>query len=111
VIKLILKNSLILLVVLLAGCSLFGINQWSAYKVIIDVQDQTGHAVENAVLESNDVKTQTTDESGQTQLRFKVAGLHVVTITAENKITKQIKIGLPQDDNKIIQVILKDKIQ
>jgi len=92
-----------------SGCSLLGVNQWSAYKVTVDVHNQSGVAVENTKLVSNNVESKTTNKEGRADLKFPVAGLHVVTITAEGKVTKQIKISLPQDDNKIIHVILKDK--
>jgi len=91
----------------MSGCSLLGENQWSAYKVIVDVQNETGQAIQNASLESSDIKSQSTDENGRSELQFRSAGLHVVTIMAKNKETKQIKIGLPQDDNKIIKVTLR----
>lgn len=86
-----------------------GENQWTAYKVIVDVQDETGQAIQNASLESNATKSETTDENGRTELKFRSAGLHVVTIVAENKVMKQVKIALPQDDNKIINVVLSPK--
>jgi len=103
------KLSSILLFILFSGCSLMGENQWSAYKVIVDVQNESGQALSNASLESSDIKSQTTNKNGRSELQFRSAGLHVVTIVAENKITKQIKIALPQDDNKIINVTLSAK--
>ena len=100
------KLSVILLSILISGCSLPGINQWTAYKVILDVRNETGQVIESVKLESSDIKTQITNEKGRSELKFSSAGLHVVTIMAENKVTKQIKISLPQDDNKIINVTL-----
>ena len=107
--KKVFKLSSIFLLILISGCSLMGENQWSAYKVIVDVQNESGQAIANASLESSDIKSQTTNESGRAELQFRSAGLHVVTIVAENKTTKQIKIALPQDDNKIINVTLSTK--
>jgi len=106
-----LKLSAIFLFILMSGCSLLGENQWSAYKVIVNVQNETGQAIQNASLESSDIKTQNTNENGRSELQFRSAGLHVVTIMAENKETKQIKVALPQDDNKIINVTLSVKTQ
>lgn len=99
----------ILLFLLISSCSLLGVNQWSAYKVTVDVRNETGVVVANVMLKSNGVKTQITDIYGRADLKFSVAGLHVVTITSDNKITKQIKISLPQDDNIIVYVVLNEK--
>ena len=103
------KLSLILLLLLTSGCSLLGENQWSAYKVTLDVKNEMGVSISNVKLESSDIKTQMTNTDGRSVLKFKSAGLHVVTIVANNKITKQIKVALPQDDNKIINVTLSEK--
>ena len=101
-----LKFSVIFILFLISGCSLLGENQWSAYKVTLDVRNETGQVIESVKLESSDIKTQITNKNGRSELKFRSAGLHVVTIMAENKVTKQIKISLPQDDNKIINVTL-----
>ena len=93
----------------MSGCSLLGENQWSAYKVILDVRNETGQPISDVKLESSDIKAQITNIDGRSELNFRSAGLHVVTIIAKNKATKQIKISLPQDDNKIINVVLTTK--
>ena len=86
-----------------------GTNQWSAYRVTIHIENEIGNPIIKAKLESNDVKSQFTNSEGRGEIKFRVAGLHVVTITAKDKVTKQIKVHLPQDDNRIITVALDSK--
>jgi len=99
----------VLVFTMLAGCSLLGTNQWAAYKITVDVQNEVGQAISQVKLESNEVKPQITDENGRAVIQFRSAGLHVVTISADEKMTKQIKVSLPQDENKIFNVILFDR--
>lgn len=103
------KQIAILLLVLMSGCSLLGEHQWSAYKVTVDVKNETGQVLEGVKLESNNVKEKITDNMGRVELKFRNAGLHVVTLMATDKVTKQIKIFLPQDDGKIVNVVLSAK--
>lgn len=108
-IKNLLKLGFYCLLVTLCSCSLLGGKQWSAYSVIIEVQNDASEGVANAVLEANDMKTKITGEEGRAKLKFRTAGIHVVTISADHKATKQVKIQLPQDDNKIINIVLNTK--
>lgn len=93
----------------LSGCSLLGERQWAAYKVIVQVESSTGDFLSEVKLESNEVKTQLTNQVGQATLQFRAPGLHVVTITAKDYETKQIKVHLPQDDSKIFNAFLTAK--
>jgi len=110
-VRVILKMKICLLFVFLglSGCSLLGTSQWTAYRVTVNVVDELGVAVEFAKLESNGVQTKETNELGRVVIQFRAAGLHVVTLTAENKATKQIKVSLPKDDGKVLNATLVDK--
>ena len=97
------------LVSLLASCSLIGVSKWTAYKIVVEVHDQAGSPAVNVNVASSENQQNMTNEKGQTELFYTQIGLHVITLSAENKQTKQIKISLPQDNNKVITVVLKDK--
>lgn len=85
-----------------------GTNKWTASAVTIEVRDQNGEAIENAQVTTSELKEETNDE-GHVELYFPVTGLHVVTISAENKATKQIKVSIPQDQGHIVNVVLESK--
>ena len=103
------KSLCVFILIFLSGCSLLGERQWAAYQITVSVTDPAGFPISNARLESNEVKSQMTDSAGNANLQFRASGLHVVTITHNQYVTKQIKVLIPRDDAKIFSASLQLK--
>jgi len=94
----------------LSSCSLLGMDSWGAFKITVEVIDKSGVGVPQAMVKtSNDLQKQT-NENGQVELTYVSSGLHVVTVSADDKETKQFKITLPRDDQKQVSIVLNDKV-
>ena len=100
----------IVLVILFTStaCSIIGVNKWNAYQIIIEVKDSSNQILMDAVVTSDADKIVRSEISGTYSLLYSSTGLHVVTISAPNKMTKQIKLNMPLDNEKIMTIILKD---
>ena len=90
------------------SCSLIGVKEWNAYKVTIEVRDSYSHLIPDASVTSMADKTEKAKAPGTYNLLFTATGIHVVTISAPKKQTKQIRFVLPRDNEKIMTVILAD---
>ncbi len=92
---------------LLDACSLIGVTEITAYKVTVEAKDQRGQIVPDAHVTSRADKTRKV-KPGIYELLYARTGLYVVTISAPDKLTKQIKVSVPADKDKIFTVILDD---
>lgn len=100
---------LFMIVTLLSACSVMGVSEWNAYQVFVEAKDTSGQLIEEARVTSAADKTEKTKTPGVFSLLYLKTGIHVVTISAPDKQTKQIKLTLPADHEKIMSVILIDK--
>jgi len=101
--------SVILLITSLNACSFLGISKWTAYKVTLTVNDMRGDHISEAIVESSSNKEKTNND-GMVKLYYEKTGLHVITVNKKGKVTKQIKVNFPLDNNKKITIVLDDKI-
>lgn len=92
------------------ACSLIGVNNWGMFKISVEVIDKSGAGIPKALIKTTDNQEEYTDQHGQAQLRYVSSGLHVVTVFAQGKETKQFKVSLPRDDQKQISIVLNDKV-
>ena len=100
--------SILLISVFTASCSLIGVEEWNAYKVTIEVKDSFSHLISDASVTSTADKTEKAKAPGTYKLLYAKTGIHVITISAPHKQTKQIKLVMPADNEKIMTVILAD---
>ena len=99
---------LILLLLLVSGCGLWGASKWSPYMVKVHVSDQAGLSLEQAVVSSTDNQVVKTKTNGSADLFYKTRGLHVITVSLTGKETVQTKVTMPLDSEKQISIILGD---
>ncbi len=93
---------------IISACSIIGVNEITGYKLTVEVRDMNGQLIEDASV------TSTADHSkkikpGTYTLLYGSTGLYVVTITAPAMRTKQIKVSIPVDQDKMFSVVLIDK--
>ena len=93
------------------SCGIKGIKEWASNKMVIEVQNSSGKAMFHALVETNENQQVHTDKEGKAILYYQKTGLKVITISAEKFETKQIKVNMPKDNNKVVNVILLDKNQ
>jgi len=106
--SLLLSLLLVFGLLLSTACTLVGVKEWNAYQVTIEVKNTSSQLIENASVTSAADKTKKMKTPGTYSLLYAKTGIHVVTISAPNKQTKQIKLTMPADREKIMTVILKD---
>lgn len=97
-----------LVLILLSACSIVGVTEITGYKVIVEVKDTNGDIVQNALVTSN-ADGVDKEKPGVYSLLYGKTGLYVVTIAAPDKQTKQIKVSVPADKDKVFSVVLNDK--
>jgi len=97
------------LFIFIQGCSIIGDKNWSAYKVILEVQDEIGNTVSGANVISSSNAKQVTDVLGRSTLYYTQRGLHIITVNTQNMFTKQVKVKIPEDNNKIVTLSLRAK--
>lgn len=106
--KQILSFLLICGIAVLSACSLIGVTEVTGYKMTVEVRDTNNVIVEAASVTSTADSTKKT-KPGIYTLLYGKTGLYVVTISAPDKQTKQIKVNVPADQDKVFTVILNDK--
>ncbi len=106
------KNAILKVVIILAlitvccSCGIKSVKEWAANKLVVEVQDSMGKAIFHALVETSENQQIETDEDGKAMLYYQKSGLKVITIGAEKFETKQIKVNMPKDNNKVVNVIL-----
>jgi len=93
----------------LASCSLLKANDWNAFSVILEVSDASGAKIEGAKVQSSEKNEEYTDTLGRVVLFYTQTGFHIVTIQYEGMLTKQVKLKLPDDADKIVLISLQSK--
>ncbi|MDH3325123.1 MAG: hypothetical protein OEM38_00230 [Gammaproteobacteria bacterium] len=96
-------------VIFLSSCSLWKANDWNAYKVTLEVQDESGQAVPDVNIQTAGMHEKKTNNQGRATLFYTQAGFHIATLHEVGMLTKQIKIDIPRDANKIVTLSLKSK--
>ena len=89
----------------LVSCASMGAGKWSAYSMVVEINDEKGMPLADAQVSSidNDAKT---NASGRATLYYRTKGLYVITIQAPSMETTQIKVTIPSDIDKIVSVQL-----
>ena len=94
----------------LGACGFKSVKQWASNKVTVEVFDSFASPIIDASVETSENQQQVpTDQSGKAIIYYQKTGLKVITISAENYETKQIKVTMPNDNNKIVNVTLSKK--
>ena len=96
--------------VLASSCGIKGIKEWASNKLIVEVHDTFSSPISNASVETSENQQKLTNQEGRVILHYQKTGLKVITISAENYETRQIKVTMPNDNNKIVNVALSKKI-
>ncbi len=109
--KNIIKKISIVLVICstIISCSLWKANEWNSSKVIIEVYNNKGEPLVKSGITTTANQKSLTDSEGRAVLFYQKSGLHIVTVESMGKMTKQIKIRIPTDVNKVVNVVLIDK--
>lgn len=100
---------LVLVATFATACSLVGVSEWNANKVTVEVRDTSNELIDEAVVTSTADEINKSKTPGTYSLLYAKTGLQVVTVSAPHKQTKQIKVSVPADNNKIFTVILNDQ--
>jgi len=88
----------------LVSCVLLGIDK--TYALSVKIIDEENLLVAGAIVKSTNQQSEISDESGLVHLRYRHKGLHVVTVIAKGKNTKQIKVQIPIDKQEFITIQL-----
>ena len=95
---------------LVSACGIKSVKQWASNKVIVEVYDSFATPLPDVSVETSENQQYVlTDQSGRAVIYYQKTGLKVITISAENYETKQIKVIMPNDNNKIVNVTLSKK--
>lgn len=95
---------------LVSACAIKSVKQWASNKVTVEVHDSFASPIPDASVETSENQQQAlTDQSGRAIIYYQKTGLKVITISAESYETKQIKVIMPNDNNKIVNVTLPKK--
>ncbi|MDH5217333.1 MAG: hypothetical protein OEX19_06545, partial [Gammaproteobacteria bacterium] len=72
----------------LVSCASMGAGKWSAYSMVVEINDEKGMPLADAQVSSidNDAKT---NASGRATLYYRTKGLYVITIQAPSMETTQ----------------------
>jgi len=105
----ILKVTIIFVIMLCASCAIKGVKEWASNKLEVEVQDSSGKSIFHALVETSENQQIDTNKEGRAMLYYQKSGLKVITISAAKYETKQIKVNMPKDNNKVVNVILSDK--
>ncbi len=114
--KIIIKNKSLLIFLLVTfiavfseSCTLWRANDWNAYRVALEVLDEYGQPVSAAKILTSARQDKQADQKGRVTLYFSQTGLHIITVQASGMYTRQVKIKIPDDVNRIIVVALRSK--
>ena len=99
----------VFIAVLSESCTLWKANDWNAYRVVIQVLDEYGQPVSPVNILTSARHDKKVDRKGRVTLYFSQTGLHIITVQATGMYTRQIKIKMAEDVNKIIVVALRSK--
>lgn len=106
----IIKNILTVITLLaVSSCSLLKPNDWNSYKVTLEVRDVQGDTISGAGIRSSARVSHKTDEQGRVSLYYIQRGLHIVTVQSAEMKTKQVKIRVPDDANRIVSLYMQPK--
>lgn len=92
--------------VVLNGCGLFAYERLAAYDLTVQVRDSSGAPVSGATIKSTDNQKVKTSRKGEARLVYTTGGLHVITVSARNSSTQQIKVTVPMVEQNRITVYL-----
>ena len=94
--------------VILSGC-FSSAGKWSAYSMSIQINAADGSPLQNATVRSIGGQEQLTNEDGMATLYFRTKGLYVITISAADTETTQIKVNVPADTENVVVVQMPSK--
>lgn len=105
------KNILFVILILFttSSCSLLKHNDWNSYKVTLEIRDVQGEIISGADIRSSARHVPTTDEEGRVSLYYMKRGLHIITVQSAQMKTKQVKIRVPDDANKIVSLYMQPR--
>ncbi|MDH5232380.1 MAG: hypothetical protein OEZ58_20205 [Gammaproteobacteria bacterium] len=100
---------ILLFVMAISACTFIDSRHWAPYSVNIKVLDQENHIIVHATVKTTRGQTVLTNDKGVAQLFYTNTGLHVVTISAPARATQQLKVSIPEDNEKQFPVIMENQ--
>jgi len=97
---------LLIIVFATSACAGLGAGKWSAYSMSVQINSSDGQALAGAKVSSIDNNDVITGSDGLATLYFRTKGLYVITVFADGMETTQIKVTIPTDVDKVVQVFL-----
>jgi len=109
--KRIVRILVVIVILVTTSCAVKGVREWASSKIIVELQNQVGESVTNALIESSEDQQIKSDKDGRATLYYQRSGLKVITISAGKYVTKQIKVNIPKDNDKVVNIVLSKKQQ
>ncbi len=78
-----------------------------AYGILVKIIDEENLPVPGVIVKSTNQQSEISDASGLVSLRYRHKGLHVITVIALDKNTKQIKVKIPMETQEPVTIQLK----
>jgi len=88
----------------LVSCALLGIDK--TYGLLVKIVDEKNFPMAGVIVKSTNQQSEISDASGLVNLRYRHKGLHVITVIAVDKDTKQIKVKIPIEAQEAITIQL-----
>ncbi len=96
------KVFIVAMLLTLAACSRGGILPWGLHELELHVVDSQGQPLVGAEVRCSADKPILTDDQGRVSLRQLRGGLHVLTISNTEGLTRQLKVVLPREEKRLL---------